>query len=648
MVKKISNFINTTLNIPRYVKRFIVITNDICLSVISLWIAFYLRLDEFVYLSGNISWVALISILISIPIFWMMNMYKSIFRYSGRSELITVFLAIVVYGMIFFFIIVIYSIPGIPRSIGILQPIVYFFAISASRLTARFILNEYSKTFKNDINIQNTLVYGAGLAGRQISLLLEKNVDIKVFGYIDDNVILQGQQINGQNIYSFEEAQNIIPKKKISHILLAIPSLSRNKRKKLIDKIEILKVKIQTLPSISDMMLGKLKISDIKDLDIEDVLGRDSVEPNYKLLSRNTSDKTVLITGAGGSIGSELCRQVLKLMPRNLILVDSSEHSLYEIHSEIDEIKKNNKDYLRVNIFPFLLSIRNLNHLDEIFKTFNPDTVYHAAAYKHVPIVEENVNIGIDNNVIGTLELAKITLNNQVKDLVFISSDKAVRPTNIMGASKRLSEICLQSLFKNQSNKKTKLSIVRFGNVLNSSGSVIPKLKKQLIDGGPVTLTHENVTRYFMTISEAAQLVIQAGGLSSGNDIFLLDMGEPIKIKDLIQKVVNLSGLTLRDEKNLEGDIDIEIIGLRPGEKLFEELLISNKSEITEHSKIFKALDPFPEWDELKFKINALENSINSGDVECSVQLLSELVKEYNFNNKIFDHLYICKKVKNN
>jgi FlaA1/EpsC-like NDP-sugar epimerase len=415
--------------------------------------------------------------------------------------------------------------------------------------------------------------------------------------------------------------------------LLALPSITRQKRNQIINNLNKYKVTVKTLPSVQDIVDGKVSISDIKDLSIEDLLNREQVKPNLELLSKNINSKVIMVTGAGGSIGSELSRQIIKLNPKKLILVELSEFALYKINEDLKNINKS------IKIIPLLINIQNKTKIEHVFSTFNIDTVYHAAAYKHVPLVEENICESVKNNVYGTFILAEAALKYNVSNFVLISSDKAVRSTNIMGASKRLAEICVQSLYDNQ-NQQSKFAIVRFGNVLESSGSVIPKFKKQIKEGGPVTLTHPDVTRYFMTITEASQLVIQAGAMAEKCEVFVLDMGESVKIKDLISKMIKLSGLSIKNDKNLDGDIEIKITGLRPGEKLYEELLIGDNPQKTFHEKIQKAQDLFIPFSKLKIDLDHLTNLIEENKIEEVKHVLSNLVPSYQSNSKIIDHFY--------
>ncbi len=639
------HYFNLFKNLPRYAKRIIAIFSDAFLCVFALWIAFYLRIGEFINLSTiqenaqNIIIVAILSIIIAIPIFWLFGLYRTLFRYSGKSAVINIGLASLIYSLAYFSVITIYSFKGVPRTLGIIQPLVLFFLVCGSRLFVRYAL-QYDSLYNNDkLLLPKALIYGAGNAGRQLASALENNSGMKVLGFIDDDISLHGQMLQGKDIFSPTDLKNLIKSKKITHVLLALPSINRRKRIQILDNIKLNKVIVRTLPSVTDLVEGKVSTSDIKDLDMLDLLGRDLVLPNKNLLTKNISSKIVLITGAGGSIGSELCRQIIKFQPKKILLLDISEYFLYQIHSELQDIKiKQNLDK-ELEIIPFLASVQNETRLNEILRKYKPNTLYHAAAYKHVPLVEENVCEGIKNNVLGTLKIAKIAISEGVSNFVLISSDKAVRPTSVMGASKRLSEICLQALQSQTKNNPIKLSMVRFGNVLDSSGSIIPKFKKQIKNGGPVTLTHPDVTRYFMTIPEAAQLVIQAGAMATGSDVFVLEMGEPIKIKELIKRIVNLSGLSIQDENNLDGDIDIKIIGLRPGEKLHEELMLGEDPQPTIHPKIKKAKDPFITWDKLKPEIDKLNNLIDDCKTKEVLALLEKLVSGYK-SGKIVDRVY--------
>jgi len=618
------------INLPRYAKKIIAIIIDVGLCILCTWLAFYLRLEKFIQINDVTTLAVEISVLLAIPIFWLAGLYKTIFRFAGSSIIFTVFVASFTYSLLYFAIIGIYGIQGIPRSIGIIQPILLFLGISASRIAIKFLFLTNIKKSKNKTKV---LIYGAGSAGRQLLTSLENNLEMKVVGFLDDDPQFYEQKILGQTVYNPLNIDKLINKNNIDIVLLALPSITRQKRNQILSTLNRYKITVKTLPSIQGIVEGKISVSDIKDFTIDDLLSREQVKPNLELLTKNISSKVVMVTGAGGSIGSEISRQIIKFNPKKLLLIELNEFALYKISEELKNINQN------IKIIPLLLNIQNKSKIEEVFKTFNIDTIYHAAAYKHVPLVEENICESVKNNVFGTFVLAQTALKYDISNFVLISSDKAVRSTNIMGATKRLAEICVQSIYDNQ-NKQSKFAIVRFGNVLESSGSVIPKFKKQIKQGGPITLTHPDVTRYFMTITEASQLVIQAAVMAEKCEVFVLDMGESIRIKDLIDKMIKLSGLSTKDSKNLDGDIEIKIIGLRPGEKLYEELLIGDNPQKTYHEKIQKAQDSFIPFNELKIDLDHLSNLIEENKVEKVKELLSKLVTSYQSNSKIIDHFY--------
>ena len=635
MLKKIYSARKSILNLPRFTKRTIVIIVDLCLCVLCTWFAFYLRLDQLISIQGVALPAVIVSVVLALPIFWLLGLYRTIFRYSGLSIMFSVSITLIVYGLLYFLVFGVYGVVGVPRSIGILQPMLLFFAVVSSRLFAKFLLSGSNLFNKKSKFLKNALVYGAGSAGRQLVSALANNNEIKVVGFLDDDDRLHGQVLQGQEIYPFLKIADLIKSEEVKLVLLALPTISRFRRNEILKVLASYQVQVQTLPTVMDIIEGRVSLSDIKDLDVYDILNRDHVLPDVHLLNKNITSKVVLVTGAGGSIGAELARQIIKQNPKKLLLLELNEFALYKIYEELCTINKNLK------IIPLLVNVQDQKKVNEIFKTFKVDTVYHTAAYKHVPIVEENISESIKNNVFATLSIVKAVISQSVKNFVYISSDKAVRPTNIMGASKRLAELCVQGIYKNEKNNNTKMSIVRIGNVLESSGSVIPKFKKQIKYGGPITLTHPDVTRYFMTITEAAQLVIQAGAMSEDCDVFILDMGESIKIKDLIYRIVNLSGLTVKDENNKEGDIEIKITGLRPGEKLYEELLLGENPKKTEHPKIQKAQDPFIPFNQLEIHLNNLKTLLDNNKVLEVKELLVMILKTYHSNSEIVDHTYL-------
>lgn len=635
MLVKIHIAAKSILNLPRFAKQIIAIIVDLSLCVLCTCFAFYLRLDQFISIQGVVLTAVIVSVALALPIFWLLGLYRTIFRYSGLSIMFSVSIALLVYGLLYFLVFGVYGVKGIPRSIGILQPMLLFFAVVSSRLFVKYLLGG-NYLFKDKSQfLKKVLVYGAGRAGRQLVSALVNSNELKVVGFLDDDDRLHGQVLQGQEIYSPSKIADLIKSKEAQLVLLALPSISRSRRSEILKNLSDYPLQVQTLPTFGDIIQGRVSLSDIKDLDVDDILNRDQVLPNNELLSKNITSKVVVVTGAGGSIGSELSRQIAKLNPEKLLLLELNEFALYKIYEELRIVNQNLK------IIPLFVNVQDQTKVNEIFKTFKVDTVYHAAAYKHVPLVEENISESIKNNVFATLIVAKAAQSQSVENFVLISSDKAVRSTNIMGASKRLAELCVQGLYHYAKNSKTKMSIVRFGNVLESSGSVIPKFRKQIKDGGPITLTHPDVTRYFMTLTEASQLVIQAGAMSENCNVFILDMGKSVKIKDLIYRIVNLSGLTVKDENNIEGDIEIKTIGLRPGEKLYEELLLGDNPRKTKHPKIQKAKDPFIPFNQLEIDLNNLKILLDHNKVSEVKELLAKIVKTYQSNSPIVDHFYL-------
>lgn len=622
------------LALPRAAKRAVAILVDLSLCVLTVWFAYYLRLGEFVALTGNGLWAVWVSIGVALPIFIVSGLYRAIFRYSGWPALMTVARAVGVYGLLYASVFTAIGIDGVPRTVGIIQPILLLICVGASRMFARVWLGDQYQSILKSASRPKALVYGAGSAGRQLVAAMANSPEMQLVGFLDDDDRLHGHVLNGQPIYNPNDLSNLVSTIGVSHIMLAMPSLNRKRRNEILRKISSAHVAVRTLPSLNDLAQGRVSVSDLRELDIDDLLGREPVMPNHILLSMNVRNKVVMVTGAGGSIGGELCRQIFAIGPSKLLLVEQSEFALYAIHQELEEKRAGRE----IALVPLLASVQDQERMSEIMSTWYPETVYHAAAYKHVPLVEHNPAEGIKNNVLGTLRTALAAAEHGVSDFVLISTDKAVRPTNIMGASKRLAEMTLQALAAG--NSGTKFSMVRFGNVLGSSGSVVPKFRQQIRDGGPVTLTHPDVTRYFMTIPEAAQLVIQAGAMAKGGDVFVLDMGDSIRIIDLARRMIELSGLSVKDESNPDGDVPIEITGLRPGEKLFEELLIGNQPSATSHSRIMKANEEFVPWVDLVDKLNALEIALNVNDMDVIRLMMRTLVNGYEPNNEIVDWVY--------
>jgi FlaA1/EpsC-like NDP-sugar epimerase len=616
-------------------KRIVAISVDMSLCVLTVWLAYYMRLGEFVALSGNALIATAVSMGISLFVFTVFGLYRAIFRYSDWPALLTVARAVTIYGLLYSAIFTAVGLNEVPRTVGIIQPILLLLFVSASRVLARMWLGERYQNILKKSSRPKVLIYGAGRTGRQLAAAMANSHEMQVVGFLDDDDKLFGNILNGQPIYNPRDLFSIASTFSVSAVLLAMPGISRKRRNEILGQIRNAQVSVRTLPSFNDLAQGKVKISDLQELDIDDLLGREPVAPSISLLEKNIADKVVLVTGAGGSIGSELCRQIISIGPQTLLLIEQSEFALYAIHQELEERTAGTE----IKLIPLLASVQNETRMYEIMATWRPHTVYHAAAYKHVPLVEHNPNEGVKNNVFGTLKTAKAAIANGVSEFVLISTDKAVRPTNIMGASKRLAEMVLQAYAATKPD--THFVMVRFGNVLGSSGSVVPKFREQIRDGGPITLTHPDITRYFMTIPEAAQLVIQAGAIATDGDVCVLDMGDSVKIMDLARRMIQLSGLAVQDHLHPDGDIAIEITGLRPGEKLYEELLIGNNPTSTAHPRIMKAHENFIEFGSLEKKLSALEAVLEINNVQQIRELLQELVPDYQPSGEIVDWVYI-------
>lgn len=640
---------HSILNLPRSVKGGIVISCDALICAYSVWLAFGLRLDRWDYFQSQ-QWIVLIvAIGFSFPLFISFGLYRAIFRYVGSLALASMARVFIIYTVLFFCVFTLVGIDGVPRSLGVIQPALFFIGIGTSRYFVRYWLGSINNAQKSFHRAQPiALIYGAGSAGRQLALGISSNKDMLVKGFVDDDAHLQGRTINGIAVYPNTRLQDLICKLGITDVLLALPSTNQARRGEIIASLNGCGVRVRTLPGLTDLASGRVRISDLHDLDMNDLLGRAVVPPEVGLLEKNIRDQVVLITGAGGSIGSELCRQIIKFSPKSLILIDSSEHSLYLIYEELkraiigqqnDHLSNDGDDQASssppvspIKLVASLASVRDGDLLRKIFRAHQPSTVFHAAAYKHVPLVEQNPAEGIRNNVFGTLTCAQASLECSVKNFILVSTDKAVRPTNIMGASKRVAELVLQAMADITNDHSTNFSMVRFGNVLGSSGSVAPLFSTQIAAGGPITLTHSEVTRYFMTIPEAAQLVIQASAMAVGGDVFVLDMGEPVRIYDLAVKMVYLSGLLVKDEAHPHGDIEIKVTGLRPGEKLYEELLIGDNPQPTTHPKIMKAHEEFLSWCDLQQELEMLNVALETYDDKLIRSMLKKLVPGYQPN----------------
>lgn len=595
------------LGLPRIGKQLIVIAADVAMSLFATWLALTLRLDTLNWPDALQLRVYVLAPVLAIPVFIRLGLYRAIFRYTGQAALLTTAKAVAVYGVLLLGSLLWLRWENVPRSVGVLQPLIFLLLVGSSRALARFWLAGQGPGLRR---AERFLIYGAGMAGVQTAAALGMSGQYRVLGFVDDDPAKIGRSINGLPVHAGTQVADLIAKEAITDILLALPSISREQRNRVIEKLHSLPVHIRTLPGMADLTSGRVTVQDFRELDIEDLLGRDPVPPDAALLARDLAQQVVLVTGAGGSIGSELCRQIARQQPSHLLLLDHSEFALYSIHQELEALCR--AADLQVVLVPLLGSVGHEARLHEICRQYRPHTIYHAAAYKHVPLVEFNPAEGVRNNVFGTLHMARVARDCGVARFVLVSTDKAVRPTNVMGASKRMAELVLQALAAE--SPSTCFSMVRFGNVLGSSGSVVPLFRRQLAAGGPLTVTHAEVTRYFMTIPEAAQLVLQAGAMAQGGEVFVLDMGEPVRIMDLARRMVELSGLTVRDAERPQGDIEIAVTGLRPGEKLYEELLIGDNPSPTGHPRIMKAHEDFLPWPELMTQLDGLQAAASAND----------------------------------
>ena len=614
------------LALPRAAKRLVVVASDVFLALLSTWLAYTLRLDTPHWPIAEQWYVYLIAPVLFIPVFFRFGLYRAIFRYTGQAALTATAKAVAVYGAVLSVILFTQRWPDVPRSLGILQPLIFFLLVGASRAFARFWLAGLA--LSGALPSGSFLIFGAGTAGVQTASALAVSGQFELVGFVDDDAFKVGRSINGVPVFAPQSIPDLVNRGLVTDILLALPSASRARRKEIIESLRSIPVHIRTLPDWADLASGRVTTQDFQELDIEDLLGRDPVPPNRDLLARNLVGKSVLVTGAAGSIGSELCRQIVQERPRQLLLLDHSEFGLYTIHQELLALAASRSPELE--LVPLLGSVTDATRLAEICHGYKPHTVYHAAAYKHVPLVESNPAQGIFNNVFGTLHTARAALASGVSNFVLVSTDKAVRPTNVMGASKRMAELVLQALATDAAQAGTTcFSMVRFGNVLDSSGSVVPLFRQQIASGGPLTVTHPEVTRYFMTISEAAQLVLQAAAMAGGGEVFVLDMGEPVKILDLARRMVELSGLQLRSADHPAGDIEIVITGLRPGEKLYEELLLGDNPIPTVHPRIMKAREEGLDWAALQPRLDALQRAVVQSDVDAIKAVLRQCVQGY-------------------
>ena len=649
------------LGLPRRYKRVLQVLTDIVVVWAALWMAFVVRLgiDEMINPVRQHLWLFIAAPIVAIPLFVRFGMYRAVMRYFGNDALIAIIKAVSLSSLILALVVYWYSNHQnvVPRSIVFNYWWLSLIMIGGLRLGMRqyflgdwFTATQHVPFTNRDDGLIKVAIYGAGSAGNQLVAALRMGRVMRPVAFIDDDPGISDRVISGLHVYKPRHIQQMIDATGVQEILLAIPSSNRGRRREILSFLEGFPLHVRSVPGFMDLASGRVKVDDIQEVDIADLLGRDAIPAQVELLEHCIKSQVVLVTGAGGSIGSELCRQIISLKPTTLLLFDHSEFNLYTILSELEQ--RITRESLPVKLLPILGSVRNQGKLLDVMRTWHVDTVYHAAAYKHVPMVEHNIAEGVLNNVIGTLNTAQAALQSGVANFVLISTDKAVRPTNIMGSTKRLAELTLQALsrelapvlFGDKANisrvNKTRFTMVRFGNVLGSSGSVIPLFHKQIKSGGPLTVTHPKITRYFMTIPEAAQLVIQAGSMGQGGDVFVLDMGEPVKIVELAKKMVHLSGLSVRSDENPQGDISIEFTGLRPGEKLYEELLIGDNVVATQHPMIMSANEDHLSWEVLKGKLSDLLAAVDQDDYARVRQLLRDTVSGYSPDGEIVDWIY--------
>lgn len=648
------------LHLSRRQKRVLQLAVDVLLIWLALWLSFAVRMgawDAARPFSGH-GWLFLLAPVIALPIFIRLGMYRAVMRYLGNDALVAIAKAVTLSALVLSLAVYWYRGPTalVPRSMVFNYWWLSLLLLGGLRLTMRqFFIGDWFGPIARRRDIESgtskVAIYGAGAAGNQLVAALRLGKAMRPAAFIDDDSGIATRMIAGLRVYTPKHIQQMIDETGVTEVLLAMPSIPRARRREILEALEPYALHVRSIPGFMDLASGRVKVEDLQEVDIADLLGRDSVPPRQDLFERCIKNQVVLVTGAGGSIGSELCRQILASGARTLMLFEHSEFNLYSIHGELQQ--RIERESLPIKLVPILGSIRNFERLFDILQTWRVNTVYHAAAYKHVPMVEHNVAEGVLNNLVGTLNAAQASIKAGVANFVLISTDKAVRPTNVMGSTKRLAEMVLQALSREAAPllfgqdqgvhqvNKTRFTMVRFGNVLGSSGSVIPLFREQIKQGGPVTVTHPNITRYFMTIPEAAQLVIQAGSLGQGGDVFVLDMGEPVKIADLAEKMIRLSGLSVRDERNPHGDIAIEFTGLRPGEKLYEELLIGEDVKPTEHPMIMRAEEDMLPWEELKTRLKALLVAVNEDDYARVRVLLRETVHGYVPEGEIVDWIHL-------
>ena len=616
-------FLRALLRLERWQKRALAFTLDALFCLLAVFVAFSLRVGALAFPIHPPLIVAAVALPVFAVTFYWTRVYSTIFRFAGSHTILQLAKAVGIYSIPLIGVFLLWGVDEVPRTVGVLQPMIFFGLAATSRIIGRYLLVDLIAVQPEAGKINRVLIYGAGSSGRQLLVSLRHDPRIVPIAFVDDDERLDQQRLDGVPVHHSSQLAQLIRENKVQTVLLALPRITRMRRSQIVADLRAYHVHVQTLPNIQELVDGKISISDLREIQIEDLLGRDAVMPNSLLLGRTIVGKTVMVTGAGGSIGSELCRQILLNGVHRLVLFELSEYALYNIERELMALRES-LGLAHIELIAVLGSVTDALRLSYVFGRWKPDTVYHAAAYKHVPLVEANPVEGIRNNIIGTDEVVRAALDHGVDDFILISTDKAVRPTSVMGATKRAAEQVIQAAAAR--NKGARYSMVRFGNVLGSSGSVVPLFREQIRNGGPVTLTHKDVTRYFMTIPEAAQLVLQAGGMAKGGEVFVLDMGSSVRIADLARAMVELSGLIVRDEDNPDGDIEIVEIGLRPGEKLYEELLIGNAPQGTLHDRILRAHEDCTSHELLEEVLAELREV---RDRTKAVALLKRLVPEY-------------------
>jgi FlaA1/EpsC-like NDP-sugar epimerase len=634
-IRRVPAVAEALVALPRSAKRAIMLVADALAIPVALWAAMVLKFDRFDPPIERYPTYFLVAASSALAVFAALGLYRAVIRFMGPRAMVFVVAGVTLSALIIVGYDWLDPTAQLPLSALAIYWALALLYVVGSRFFVRYL---FSRT-RNGKPPARVAIYGAGDAGARLSSVLMGGPHFEPVVFVDDKKASQGSSINGLRVRDPRDLPVLIPQQGIERILLAMPSASRRRRREILTSLEPLGIHVQSLPDLSDIIAGKASIDELRDVDVGDLLGRDAVPPNPKLFESCIRNKCVMVTGAGGSIGSELCRQIMRLGPRRLVLFEMSELALYNIQRELEELSS--REGSTVEILPLLGNAHHRHRVREVISTCGVQTIYHAAAYKHVPIVEHNVVEGIHNNVISTWYTAEAALESGVETFVLISTDKAVNPANVMGATKRLAELVLQAL--QERSNTTRFCMVRFGNVLASSGSVVPLFREQIRRGGPVTVTHPDVIRYFMTIPEAAQLVIQAGSMAKGGDVFVLDMGRPVRIDDLARRMISLMGLTVRDASNPDGDIEIEYTGLRTAEKLFEELLIGTNVTGTDHPMIMRAMEHSLPWQRMQQLLNELLIALASFDCRRSLALLAESVAEYHATHAINDYVWTRK-----